>query len=366
MRIGELVVLGASVACAVHADTAKIGALVLDAETRRPLEGVAMKGVFGTDNGWAAWKGAATPKTVDVRTDREGRCRASGATNTGQAGWQVEKVPAGYYRPEHGGWWAFTRKDPLGVWQPDDVVSTVLVQRVGRPIPLVGRSVHADIATPAEVDLVGKAGGRLAYDFLRGDWLPPVGRGETADVVFVREPPEELGTGRNGLSEQTGRAYRQRATMRFPGEDNGIVEMEAPDAAVPRIRTAPEGGYGPGLDFEHGVGKNLEPAVKSHPGKAFAFRIRTRRDERGRLVGAFYGKIYGGIGIEEARGAAAGAFEDMGEPRFSYFLNPAPLDRNLEWDGRTVLKWNPGTRRLEALEPREGRRLFRSMDACRP
>ncbi|MDO5319170.1 MAG: hypothetical protein Q4G65_11120 [bacterium] len=358
MRVGTLVSVAISVAGAVRADTAKIGALVLDAETRQPVEGVAMTGHFEMSNGWLAWKGSATPNMVDVETDREGRCRASARTNMGRAGWHVEKVPEGYYRPVHGGWWEFKRKNLLGVWQPDDAVSTVLVQRVGHPIPLVGRSVHGDIVTPARVDLIGKAGGRLGYDFLRGDWLPPVGRGETADVVFVREPPVELGMVKDELSERTGRSYRQRVTMRFPGKDNGIVEAGTPDYSVPRIRTAPEGGYGPGLDFEYEVDKALEEVRRFHPGKAFAFRIRARRDEQGRLVEAYYGKIYGGLEVEGARGAVKGTYEDMGEPRFSYFLNPASLDRNLEWDQKTVLKWNPGAGRLEPLPRYDGHKLF--------
>lgn len=366
MRIETTMALCLLAAGMAGADTAKIGALVLDAETRRPLEGVEMTGSFEMSNGWRAWKGSASPNLVEVRTDREGRCRAAAKTNTGSAGWLVRGVPAGYYRPSSGGWWDFKRKNLLGVWQPDDAVSTVLVQRVGRPIPLVGRSSHADIVTPARIDLIGKAGGRLAYDFLRGDWLPPVGRGETADVEFVREPPEELGTGENALAGQTGRAYRQRVAMRFPGKDNGIVRMNPPDYGVPLVRTAPEDGYGPGLDFEYGVDKTLSEVKKDHLGKAFAFRVRSRRDARGRLVEAYYGKIYGGVEIVAARGAAEDTFEDMGEPRFVYYLNPAPLDRNLEWDGGTVLVWNHGTGRLEPRGSEDIYRLFQGYGSRQP
>ncbi len=308
-------------------DTAKIAACVLDAETRRPLAGVEMCALFERDNGWGAWKGSPSPVEVKCSTDREGMCRAEGRTNNGRAWWTVEKVPDGYYRPAHGGGWTFERRNLFGTWQPDDAVSTVLVQRVGRPVPLIGRRQRTDVVTPAGVDLVGKAGGRLAYDFLRGDWLPPVGKGVTADMEFVRNE-------------------RTRVAVRFPGADNGIVELTPPDYAVPLVRTAPEDGYRPGFDIVHV--DDGEHATSG--GRCYAFRVRARRDAEGRLVDALYGKFYGPIQIVCAKGAQPGAVEPLGEPWFGYFLNPAPLDRNLEWDRETLLRWSAKSQKLEPAE----------------
>lgn len=331
--IGQMVAVGLALGAgaAPGAEIARIGALVLDAETRRPLAGVEMKGVFALENGWAAWKGGATPNFVSVRTDRDGRCTASARTNRGEAGWNVASVPEGYYRPAHGGWFTFGRKGLLGDWRPDNLVSTVLVQRVGHPVPLVANLVGSGKAGPAGV----APGGRLAYDLLRGDWLPPAGRGETADVEFVRGSP-------GGASP-----VRGDVALRFPGEGNGIVEIAAPDYAVPRIRTAPEEGYGAERTFAwlpDGDGQSVRP---EHEGRNFCFRIRTRRDAEGRLVGGFYGKIYGGVAFLDAAGAEPGAHESLAKPRMGYFLNPAPLDRNLEWDRKTVLVRDPGSGRFE-------------------
>ena len=357
MRVRIIMALVLGVACAVRGDLAKIAAFVLDAETREPLADVEMTAYFEIDNGWMAWKGSAKPNQVRVRTDRDGRCHAAENTNAGHVWWIVNKVPAGYHLPSHGGFVDFERKNLLGVWQPTDVVCTVLVQRVGHPIPLIARHVEKDAMTPARADLIGKAGGRLAYDFLRCDWLPPVGQGETADVVFTREAPEDIGSYVDPLGK-TQRAYRQRVTMRFPGKDNGIVELKPPFYAVPLIRTAPEDGYGPGLDFAYGRNTSGEEVKENHLEKHFAFRIRARRDGQGRLVGGYYGKIYGGVEIASSRTEKENVYEDLGEPWFAYYLNPAPLDRNLEWDVKRQLTWNPATKRLENVDWRDRDRLW--------
>ena len=339
MRIGPRRMLAGAVALAVAgatgAEVARIGAVVLDAETRRPLAGVEMKGHFALDNGWQAWKGGASPNLVTVRTDGDGRCTASARTNKGVAGWHVMSVPEGYYRPAHGGWFTFERKGLLGNWAPDNLVSTVLVQRVRRPIPLVAKVLRTRNARLPPLAADGGMAGRLAYDLVRGDWLPPAGRGETADVEFVRRPvrgPEP---------------DRRDVAMRFPGEGNGIVEMHVPDYAVPQIRTAPENGYGAELAFSGFFDKDGQVVRQEYAGRNFCFRIRTRRDAEGRLVGGFYGKVYGGIAFTDATDPETGAHEFLSVPRMGYFLNPAPLDRNLEWDRRTVLVWSAGAGRLE-------------------
>ena len=60
--------------------------------------------------------------------------------------------------------------------------------------------------------------------------------------------------------------------------------------------------------------------------RCYTFRIRSRYDERGNLAEARYGKIYGDFKFE--------GHLDRGiiSVRFLYYLNPTPLDRNLEWD----------------------------------
>ena len=70
--------------------------------------------------------------------------------------------------------------------------------------------------------------------------------------------------------------------------------------------------------------------------QCYQFRIRTLYDEKGNLKEAYYGKIYGDFKIEgdEKKGLIGISF--------LYYLNPTPLDRNLEWDMKTNLCPNPG------------------------
>ena len=58
---------------------------------------------------------------------------------------------------------------------------------------------------------------------------------------------------------------------------------------------------------------------------------------------AWYGKIYGDMKIW------AGENYSVNGVSFRYYLNPNPLDRNLEWDMKTNLCPNPGS--LGQLQP---------------
>ena len=60
----------------------------------------------------------------------------------------------------------------------------------------------------------------------------------------------------------------------------------------------------------------------------YYFRVRTKLDENGNVVSARYGKIYGDF------------------MQFSYYFNPTPNDRNVEFDPKQNLMTN--------LKPDEG------------
>lgn len=56
------------------------------------------------------------------------------------------------------------------------------------------------------------------------------------------------------------------------------------------------------------------------------FRVRTVLDDEGNIVSARYGKIYGPIEYGESDSGSGGKI------RFTYYLNPTPNDRNVEFD----------------------------------
>lgn len=70
--------------------------------------------------------------------------------------------------------------------------------------------------------------------------------------------------------------------------------------------------------------------IKYNDNQSYYFRLRSTTNEHGQLVSAFYRKIrsYIGFGV---RG------NDTGTIQFTYYLNPTPNDRNLEFDPKKNL-----------------------------
>ncbi len=318
--------------CQSDADIARFGVFVVDDKTGKALKNVSVMGVFDVNSGWFAVKGSDGPNFDRAVTDVNGRCRLRGRTNCGNVGCWVEKPPSGFYPCPQGWGRRFSEKNFLGIWQPDNLVATIRLQRVEHPIPLFVKRVAKVTHGVFTADIFPKGEDTLRYDLLMGDWLPPVGTGRVADVTFTRHPREDLGEGVNG-ADVRGPSYRDSMTVRFPGEGNGLVELHPPPSYRLRIRTAPEDGYRSEYLCWRGTNRKLEDDSNYDENRCFCFRIRTRRDDRGRIVGAYYGKIYGDI-----------TFAYQFRPEFvpasvcmSYYLNPTPLDRNLEWDRKTNL-----------------------------
>ena len=319
--------------CQSGADIARFGVFVVDDKTGKALKNVSVMGVFDVNNGWFAVKGSDGPNLDRAVTDVNGRCRLRGRTNCGNIGCWVEKPPSGFYPCPQGWGRRFSEKNLLGIWQPDNLVATIRLQRVERPIPLFVKRVAKVTRGVFTADIFPKGEDTLRYDLLMGDWLAPVGTGRVADVTFTRHPREDLGEGVNG-ADVRGPSYRDSMTVRFPGEGNGLVESNPPPSLRLRIRTAPEDGYRPEYLCWKGRDKKLEHVGSYDENRCFCFRIRTRRDDRGRIVGAYYGKIYGDITfVYQFRPE----FVPVASVCMSYYLNPTPLDRNLEWDRKTNL-----------------------------
>ena len=304
----------------VSADVAKVGVFVVDDRTGEPMKDVSVTGSFRMDNGWLAFKGGEPPNRDSAVTDVNGRCRLRGRTNCGRMGVWARNPPSGYYAPRRGWGRRFSEKNLLGIWQPDNLVATIRLQRVERPIPLFVKACKLDVKR----EIADVNGGRFALD------LPPFGEGKVADIEFARLPHEDLGSGMND-SDVRGTSFRDSMAVRFPGEGNGLVESNpAPNLRL-RIRTAPEDGYRPDYLCWTGRNRKLEYVGSYDENRCFCFRIRTRRDDRGRIVEAYYGKIYGDILMYTGYN-----FIVCGV-KFLYYLNPTPLDRNLEWDRKTNL-----------------------------
>lgn len=330
----------------ICADTAKIGALVLDEVTENPVKDVRITGLFPMNYGRRAVNGLSGSNYQDGVTDSRGRCKVSGKTNVGRASFHVEMVPSGYYRPFYGGGYDYKSKNVFGVWQPDNLVVTIRLQRVENPIPLfvkqigqVGPRSSAKNRFPTNGENAS-----IAFDLMKGEWLPPLGKGDVADIVFERLPKKSYGMVESASGALV-ESWRHSLSAVFPGAGNGVVPVGVGSAVGLKIRTAPENGYDSRWTCWRERNRQLEEICSYDENRCFCFRIRTKRNEKGEVVSAHYGKIYGDISFASQ---AQPEVVIVAAPCMRYYLNQMPLDRNLEWNMVNLCK-NPG--RLSNPQP---------------
>ena len=200
-----------------------------------------------------------------------------------------------------------------------DVEFSVPVALKGTPARLRIGEVRRDF--PADSD-------ELRFDFLRGDWLPPAGTGDVADVVFRRMPRTYLGMSKSEGREPAIRRRKDSLLVRFPGEGDGIQVMTTVPQCQLWVRSAPESGYAPEYESFHLDGEKMETIESAHFQKAQCFRIRTQKDDSGSITNGFYGKIYG----EFKWTCDYYKAPHVKDVEFTYYVNEVPLDRNLEKD----------------------------------
>mgnify|MGYP001772022972 CR=1 FL=1 len=180
----------------------------------------------------------------------------------------------------------------------------------------------------------------IAFDMLKADWLPPKGTGEVADVVVTRLPRRSLGyvSLKDGRS---GEAYEDVLRVEFPGEGNGIREVTPLKGCDLLVRHAPLEGYERFWEERWGRDLKFDLISTESLDRCQCFRIRAHKDADGKCVGGYYGKIYEGFSFS-GPGVPKGAMA-IDSFSYTYFLNPAAGDRNLEFNGKNL---NPETRHV--------------------
>lgn len=330
----------------VTADTACFSVLVLDEKEVFPIPNVTVRANFSEDIGWRAWTESPKPYVVIEKTDKTGYCCIKGKTNCGRVACWIPQPPEGYY--SGGGWgYRFEKKNLFGVWQPDNLVVTLRLDRVEKPIPLFVKRVEL---TNSRKGIGGFDGTNsvVRFDLMKGDWLAPYGKGETADLEFkstlvikdktwfMMEPRKydwvyfyNLGTTAKCLNSDDGFAIVKPNL--YAGIKIRCADMPFKTRELSLINIGRNKKY-----HRNGEDWNCENYKDNYSDRVISFRIRSRYDEKGNLKEAYYGKIYGDFEIQgdEKRGITSISF--------LYYLNPTPLDRNLEWDMKTNLCLEPG------------------------
>lgn len=183
-------------------------------------------------------------------------------------------------------------------WEPWNSTNKVVLKEIKNPIPMYVKEIRSVIP---ETDK------EIGFDLERGDWVAPYGNGAVSDFIFY------------AINEQVSlRDYKYTLLLTFPGQADGIQVADCQqvhEASVLKMNyCAPCDGYLPKWEQfrnrlpEQGETSNIEPERK------YYFRVRTKVDKDGNIISAYYGKIHGDF------------------LQFTYYLNPAPNDRNLEFD----------------------------------
>ena len=328
MEIKIAAILTLLVATSHAGGVARLGVKVVDSETGQPIPQIKVYGGF--KNYPKGWGIAAKNNSDEEVTDSDGFCRLSGRTEAGHSSCIV-RGNEGFY---DSGWYSFDYEKrsalKLGCWIPDDAMITVRIDRVINPIPLyvkIAEIKHGKTTCAKPLPLHED----ISYDLLKGDWLPPYGKGKISDVNFTVER-ESLGQEPHEYPSgiKTNEFYRYDVKVRFNGLMNGIIEKKPDYRSELKLRTAPAEGYVPERICWRGRLSRTEYKNNYNPDTCYYIRIRTELDENGVIKKAFYGKIYGDFDLCEIKNALTNI-------EFLYYLNLTPNDRNLEWDMKNNL-----------------------------
>jgi hypothetical protein len=182
------------------------------------------------------------------------------------------------------------------------------------------------------------------FDFEAGDWVAPHGKGKTVDVLFrytsdfkgwkddVLDPVRRewvmaANKARDESAKKEWSLEKFKAEhgkwdgvlqVAFPGKQEGAVEQKFISYNEMKMpHAAPVDGYVAALEFS----ANTYSYPKFRQDIGFFLRTRVRLDKDGNIASANYSKIHGDFVFYPADG----------KMNFTYYYNPMPNDRNLEF-----------------------------------
>jgi hypothetical protein len=269
-------------------------------------------------------------------TDKNGVFSASGSS-TNSFGFIITKE--GHYQ---------ARVEGLPKDTDHDV--EVVLPRILNPVPMYA-SRNVSLKFPVQSEWLG-------FDFEAADWVGPYGKGKTIDILFRfrsefkglvdRIRSQEDMEKAVKFSKEMYQAARMEWTMdkfrvdygkwdavmevSFSVKEEGIYEtsqfLKYSQLKMPH--SAPTEGYVPTWRYE---GRSYK-AKAYREDVGYFLRTRVRLDRDGNIASANYAKIMGDFLVATKGGQVA----------FTYYFNPLPNDRNLEFDPKKNLfpKDKPG------------------------
>lgn len=274
-------------ACA-SAPTANLSVQVVD-EAQKPMEGVSVKGGFTT----LMLDYVPGPDTQGI-TDSEGRVELSGP---GYFNVRVVANKQGYYQSE--------KKVPVNHKKDQDV--SILLRSKRNPISMYAKKA---LISARETR---KNGTQFGYDLLVGDFVYPHGKGKINDLLIT-----------HSYQKKDTWNYSLEITISFSNPLDGVIpfyiDKKLKESVFTSNHIAPVDGYkNEWVITASRNGKGSETKGNRDNNRNYYFRVRTKADKKGNIETASYGKIYGEF------------------PFISYYYNPTPNDRNIEFNIRKNL-----------------------------
>ncbi|MFA6173424.1 MAG: hypothetical protein WC701_07020 [Kiritimatiellales bacterium] len=202
-----------------------------------------------------------------------------------------------------------------GKWQPWNPTLTTVVKQIRNPIPMYAKKIRSSIPVGIEV----------GFDFEKGDWVSPRGRGQNADITLCVK---------RSLTNNIGEVSY---TARFTNALDGVrtLDYKGGESDFKSDYRAQNNGYLNSFSYFYQRGSERYSEKYMPNANGMYFRVRSSTNTFGEVTNAYFGKFYGHVEI--------GGFH-MEEVRVEmlYYLNPTSNDRNLEFDPRKNLFTNLG------------------------
>jgi hypothetical protein len=250
------------------------------------------------------------PASINGLTDTNGVFTASHSAYSGLLGYTAEKI--GYYTTREPSCDLGFTYDPIK-WNP---TQTIILKKIGEPIPMYARKVQIEI--PETNKPVG-------FDLMEGGWVTPYGKGKQSDFIFQAD--------RRWVSRKD---FDCTVKLNFSNQDDGLIPVSIPLNQGSELRMsaiAPLEGYLPQISksLSHTPANGWKDNEREgNKDQNYYFRIRTVMDEQGNIKSALYGKIYGDFALDPINSKTTWII-------FTYYLNPEPNSRNVEFNPKRNL-----------------------------
>lgn len=273
--------------------------------------GLALTGVM-VESGVTLDGNPETTTQISGKTDTNGCFSVEGRGN-GELGFTCSKD--GFYRTQETkrlqNFLDVFVKD--GRWQPYGMTNTVVLKRKVNPVSM---AVVTWDSKDHNIPFVNK---EIGFDLFENDWVTPSGKGKRADLYVVFEWDGSKFQNYNGSALAL--VFKDAYSGAYKIETDEFSEFKSP------YHANTNGVFAKEMKFRYVRGRKASETFNGQlkGDECLILRVRTKLDEKGNMISAYYAKIYAPMMFGYA-------LETPGSMEMRYYLNPNANDPNLEAD----------------------------------